>query len=60
MKDDRSIYIFMKIMCLPVYLPDVLPDHNLDHKTLHKYKNKTLPGKVLEEIICKFVNPLMA
>lgn len=57
MKDDQSVYIFMKINCIPVYLPDVLPDHmKLGHKKLYGYKNKMLPDKVLEEIISKLVN----
>lgn len=57
MKDDQSVYIFMKINCIPAYLPDVLPDHmKLSHEKLYGYKNKILPDKVLEEIISKLVN----
>ena len=53
----KVIYIFMKIMCIPVYLPDVLSDHmKPDHKKLHEYKNKALTGKFLEEMISKLVN----
>lgn len=40
MKGDQSIYIFMKVMCNPVYLPDVLPDLvKMDHKKSHGYKD---------------------
>lgn len=40
MKGDQSIYIFMKIMCIPVYPPDVLPDlMKVDHKKSLGYKD---------------------
>lgn len=57
MRDEKSIYIFGKKMCIPVYLPDALLDHiQLDNKKLHGDKNKSLPDKVLEKIIRKLFN----
>lgn len=39
MKDKQSIYIFMKIMCIPIYLPDALLDHiKLDNEMTWRQK----------------------
>lgn len=57
MRDEQSIYIFIKIMCIPVYLPNALLEHiQLDKKKLHGHKYKSLPEKLLEKITRKLFN----